>query len=706
MNVDKNNLNEPISDENSPPLSPHDSVPNDLLHLRSCIDALYEKYKNDPHVLSKLIHHVTSTLPATLHAHQQAKVDRIQSKKQEENTKMHLKQQFIMMTNYYFSSVTETFFTYQDRVSPDMSHFSPVSHDHISEHIHRMLSDANINASLKYKVTRLILKDIKEKSILSAIPSSNTIQRIIQLFTLDEILSKNSIKYFLTIVGDCILKKNGNLCYFLSTRMKPFMRELSNRCYEYLGCDSMLRRFKYKFSHEYHSMTDCRLLMKMRFPTEHLNLFKSYALDLICVATHYSSRYGSGDEFLQQKSIDNELVVYTNYLRNMASVDSIVDDFANTSLVTTSSTIPSVLDNNGDNNINKDEHQRQCDDFFFDNPYETISTNHYEEAYGDATLSWKNMMFIWKRFCEHNSIPSVVYLQQLKTHLMQRYEYSEDSDCFRNVTSPHAPIVKLFLKFWSECAILTNNEDTACENGTSTSQNPHYPLLCGTIPSLSTSPPKPFFTNHHTPETTDAMYIDHDTEYEIEEVCGMFRAWNQNQTHLSVSNTLQSNHRPLSMDGMSESLVLKLIKHYFEDYVTVEDDKYIYGVYFPMWNKSQEVLTAVRFISSCKMSKIHSLSSLSKRNHDETLESTTEPLSTCTNASDNFENIPSTVSTLNDVYSLYQDWKKKHSSHEYTNGLVSTQYFNKILKEKFFGALIEKENPDGQVLALDWSLIM
>ena len=39
--------------------------------------------------------------------------------------------------------------------------------------------------------------------------------------------------------------------------MKPFMRELANRCYEYLGC-GMLRQFKYKFSGDHHAMRDCR----------------------------------------------------------------------------------------------------------------------------------------------------------------------------------------------------------------------------------------------------------------------------------------------------------------------------------------------------------------------------------------------------------------------------------------------------------------
>ena len=70
-----------------------------------------------------------------------------------------------------------------------------------------------------------------------------------------------------------------------------------------------------------------------------------------------------------------------------------------------------------------------------------------------------------------------MYRHQLRTHLATRFEYDEGTECFLHVTSPHEPVVSLFLKFWQECAVL----------------------------------------NQQTYST--------DVEYEVEEVCGLFRAW-------------------------------------------------------------------------------------------------------------------------------------------------------------------------------------
>ncbi len=484
----------------------------------AAVNALHARYRENAGSLAKLTHYITNALPSYMDAYERDVERRALAKRQTSEMQRDLIQRFMTQSNYYYSPVTEMFFAYHP------SGFLPVVHDYVLKHIHDMLTSCGCTTSVKYQVSRLILREIKnkkERNIVNAIPTSATIQCVLGLFPRgDSALSKNDIKYFLTVVGDCILKKNVGLFYFLSPRMKPFMRELSNRCYEYLGCDSMLRGFKYKFSGEYHAMRDCRLLLKHHFHNEYIHVVKSRMLDLICVATHYSCRYTSGEEFLRSRSMsfDCDLVRYTHYLKDKESADAVLADFMAAVLVPTADAIPMSID------AKDTKDARDAREF----------------------VTWKNMLFLWKRYCEGLHIPSVMYRHQLRTQLACRFEYDEDAECFVHVTSPHEPVVRLFLEFWQECAVL----------------------------------------NQQAPST--------DVEYEVEEVCGLFRAWNKN-TAVCV---------------LSESLVSKLIQHYYDDHVTVEDDKYIYGAYFPMWNKPACITDALREIYHESTSPIFSLHDL------------------------------------------------------------------------------------------------
>ena len=59
----------------------------------------------------------------------------------------------------------------------------------------------------KHKTKISLLKKIKERSIFSVIPESKTIQYVLNLLTPTYFLTKNEAKYFLTCIGDNILKK-------------------------------------------------------------------------------------------------------------------------------------------------------------------------------------------------------------------------------------------------------------------------------------------------------------------------------------------------------------------------------------------------------------------------------------------------------------------------------------------------------------------
>ena len=63
----------------------------------------------------------------------------------------------------------------------------------------------------KHKTKLNIIKQIRERSLFTCIPETDTIQDILYNLYPAIFTSKNCAKYFLTIIGDNILKKNQHL---------------------------------------------------------------------------------------------------------------------------------------------------------------------------------------------------------------------------------------------------------------------------------------------------------------------------------------------------------------------------------------------------------------------------------------------------------------------------------------------------------------
>ena len=505
-------------------------------NLHSQIDELLAKYANHPHILTKLQNQIMITLPNTLENYHTMLTEKEIQKKKENNICSDMVNKFMREGgNYYYCSASEMYFLY-DHVT-----YVVVAEDYISEHIYKMLTVEGVASSLKYKIMRIILKSVRDRNINSVIPESTTIQMVIGWLSNNE--TKNLIKYFLTVLGDIILKKDPHLTYIISPKMKPLIRELSNRCYEYFGGDNLRKRFRYKF-HEQHIIGDTRLLMRLE-PMEHA----IRPLDMLCVALHYSSRYGSSEEYMKVKSYDQEMHKYVYYFRDMNEPKAVISDFADSVLIKT------------------------------DDPTVNIST--------------KNMLFLWKRFCEQKSIPSVIFYSNLKNYMGEHFD--ESSDTYIKVTSPYLPMVSQFLRFWTECT---------------------------------------------TPNT--------DSEYEIEEVCNIYRKWNNTDIMASIS----------------ESMVLKLIHHFFEDIVSIEEDKYIFGVHFLPWDKNADVQSVLTMLK-------------------EERSGTSNP----------------SITTLYDAYERYQDYRRDSTSV----GIVSKRFFEKYIIEKYPNAT--RENAQG-IRLLDWDAML
>jgi hypothetical protein len=363
---------------------------------------LFLQYKDNPYGINKINGYV-SNLPNFL---QKAIKEKDEKDKRRENLRIErdiFTTKFLQSHNYYYSSNTLLFFHY------DGLHFNIYNEDDIQYEILTSITDGQFLMTLKHKIKNNIMKQIKDKCPLTLIPESDTIQYVINNLYPSIFRSKDSVKYFLTIIGDNILKKNDNLVYIISPNAKNILNDIITQCYNLIGTGHAMSSIKYKYYD--HNYQDCRLIMTndISKKTSLDRAFYKNILDLLCVACHYSNRYGCADNFIETCN-NEELINYTLYLKNN-NFENIIDEFLNVSI----------------------------------------------EKCNGTSVSWKNVLYLWKNFLNKKNIPNVAFNSKVKSVLSQKLEYNQDLDVFNNITSTSLPLVSNFLKFWEEN--ITKDED-------------------------------------------------------------------------------------------------------------------------------------------------------------------------------------------------------------------------------------------------------
>jgi len=137
-------------------------------------------------------------------------------------------------------------------------------------------------------------------------------------------------------------------------------------------------------------------------------MLKENAVNLLCVAAHYSNANTCADAFLEKRE---ELRTYALFMKNNTP-QQMVDKFCN-----------------------------EC---------VTVGTDDAIVAHPKlkAVMTWRNVQYIWKRFRSDFALPRVVSNTTLKTLLIEKYTYDAETDTFPNLTSKHLPVVSDFMTFW------------------------------------------------------------------------------------------------------------------------------------------------------------------------------------------------------------------------------------------------------------------
>jgi hypothetical protein len=376
------------------------------------IHFLFDKYNNNPYVLNRL-HIYLNNLPTILENENkkyQERMTRIQELtfQQEQFYKI-----FLNKYKYFYMPYNNLYYLY------DNKNYKIVSEDEILYNLLSTITDEGKLMVWKHKTKQTLIKKIKDRNLFKSVPETYTIQNILN-FLNTCFSTKSESKYFLTVLGDCILKKNiKDLLFFIDANTKKLINLIDTIIYITTG-NSILNNFILKY-HDSHNLHNYRLIHTIdNFIINELNteIFDKIGLDLLCVACHYSDRYGNSENYLTTKveeNIKNKIM----YLLN--------------------------------NNI------------------ETIIHNFIKECLDDATeeytLSWKNIHYIWKLYLSSKCIPNIIYSNNLKKLLINKLKYIEDKNdiAFTNITSKCLPNINNFLTFWDKYISIEekqNNNDT------------------------------------------------------------------------------------------------------------------------------------------------------------------------------------------------------------------------------------------------------
>lgn len=363
----------------------------------SKIEQLYERYKDSDYIIQRLNNHIQN-LPFIIE-------NEANNYEKRQNMNAHLSEEhhifmqvFLSKHKYYYLANNNCYYEYNG------VDYLIVKEDFI---IHKLLSTISKDKVLlpwKYKTKINVLKQIKDRHLFSCIPESTTIQHVLNALTPCFFPTKQFAKYFLTVIGDNMLKKNSDLIFIISPKLKQFVDELEFIASVSVGHNNISQKMITKY-HDNHGFNNCRLVhLNDSFSNElWRETLKKIGLNLLCVCVHYSNRYNSSDLFVAN-SLDEELTKHVFMLKNTSQSELI----------------------------------------------KTFMSEYLETTSIDFRIEWRNLHFIWKQFLCSNRLPNVVYSNSLKSILKGLLTYDEESDSFIGITSKYLPMCKDFIQFWNE----------------------------------------------------------------------------------------------------------------------------------------------------------------------------------------------------------------------------------------------------------------
>ena len=365
--------------------------------LHEALDATHALYADDPAMSARVYSYITTTFPAAMAAASAAKTANEERRQRLEDESQRFTVGFLEANRYYYLPHPEMFVVYRN------AHFSACSEDDIQHQVLSQISSGKALRPWKRKVTKSVIKTIRERTPLTVIPDSDTIQAVLDRLVPSHFASRDEAKYFTTVIGDCVSgrEQSRGLVFLVPAGLRDLVRALGVEIFAHTGQSSALNALKYK--HHEHEYSTCRVLpgKEARAPSDARLAIVRSSLDFLCVASHYSTRFGGSDGYIRQHC--NMPYVGRRALR-LADLtpETLVEEFVRA----------------------------------------------YVQPCQHRFIGRNSMMFIWKRYLAENHLPSVLFHKTLLHLLRAKVPYSEETERFEGFTSPHVPKVAAFLEFW------------------------------------------------------------------------------------------------------------------------------------------------------------------------------------------------------------------------------------------------------------------
>ena len=190
------------------------------------------------YILERIHAYVKTQLPQSIKNYQTAHAECETRKKSLAVAADEITETFLNKTKYFYCPASELYFTYNNQVRYSLIHEDEIHHRILSftsstpstfgasadsVTISATVSEGGastsiasasavgcVSTSVKYKIKNKIIKSIQSRDILSSIPESRTIQNVIGLLYPALFRTRDHAKYFLTILGDILLKKSAS----------------------------------------------------------------------------------------------------------------------------------------------------------------------------------------------------------------------------------------------------------------------------------------------------------------------------------------------------------------------------------------------------------------------------------------------------------------------------------------------------------------
>jgi hypothetical protein len=183
------------------------------------INHLNFKYTENSYMIQRLETHLFN-LPNTLEQENKKYDERVSRFNELTLEQDNFYKVFLSKHQYFYMPYNSIYYEYDGKT------YKIIKDDNIHYQLLSTITDEGKLIQWKHKTKQNIIKKIKERTLFKSTPETYTIQNVLG-FLQTIFHTKTEAKYFLTIIGECILKKNNdNLLYFVSSNLKEGLKFL------------------------------------------------------------------------------------------------------------------------------------------------------------------------------------------------------------------------------------------------------------------------------------------------------------------------------------------------------------------------------------------------------------------------------------------------------------------------------------------------